>query len=191
MPVRSMEPLYVDRVFRDGGEVRTRLQRVTELLGAARIPYAVAGDFAVAYWVSRMDPAAARFPTDVDIVVRRADLGRIITALLPIGLSFVEHDGDLLLGPDSEVRAAVRVLFAGELARSDHAHPIPDVDESEPGGEYRVLSLEPLVRLLLTFDLSSDRMHLQDLLDVGLIDASWLSRLPPELAARLQEVFDA
>jgi hypothetical protein len=31
-------------------------------------------------------------------------------------------------------------------------------------------------------------MRLQDMLDVGLIDASWCDRLPPVLAARLREV---
>jgi hypothetical protein len=33
-------------------------------------------------------------------------------------------------------------------------------------------------------------MHLRDMLDVALIDASWLTQFPPELAARLQELLD-
>jgi hypothetical protein len=35
-----------------------------------------------------------------------------------------------------------------------------------------------------------DRVHLRDLLGVGLIDASWLPRLPSPLAERLQELLD-
>jgi hypothetical protein len=35
-----------------------------------------------------------------------------------------------------------------------------------------------------------DQVHLQDMVDVGLIDASWPSRLPSALAARLQELLD-
>jgi len=31
---------------------------------------------------------------------------------------------------------------------------------------------------------------LRDLLDVGLIDAGWLPRLAPDLAARLQQILD-
>jgi hypothetical protein len=31
---------------------------------------------------------------------------------------------------------------------------------------------------------------LRDLLEVGLMDATWLERLPPELAARLQTLID-
>jgi hypothetical protein len=33
-------------------------------------------------------------------------------------------------------------------------------------------------------------MHLRDMIDVELIDQSWCQRLPPELAARLQELLD-
>ena len=33
-------------------------------------------------------------------------------------------------------------------------------------------------------------MHVQDFLDIGLIDASWCDRLPPEPAARLRELLD-
>jgi hypothetical protein len=35
-----------------------------------------------------------------------------------------------------------------------------------------------------------DRMRLRDLLDVGLIDAAWPARAPPELAARLQKLIE-
>ena len=35
-----------------------------------------------------------------------------------------------------------------------------------------------------------DRMHLRDLLDIRLIDSSWLPRLLPEHAARLQQLID-
>ena len=43
--------------------------------------------------------------------------------------------------------------------------------------------------LLMSFRIV-DRVHVRDLLDVGLIDATWSGRLPPELAARLQELID-
>jgi hypothetical protein len=42
----------------------------------------------------------------------------------------------------------------------------------------------------LTSYRDKDRTHLRDLLDVGLIDATWPARFPPELAARLQQVLD-
>ena len=42
----------------------------------------------------------------------------------------------------------------------------------------------------LTAFRDKDRVHLRDMLDVGLIDASWLARLPASLAERLQELID-
>ena len=42
----------------------------------------------------------------------------------------------------------------------------------------------------LTSFRDKDRTHLRDLLAVGLVDASWLTRLSPELAARLQQLID-
>jgi len=36
-----------------------------------------------------------------------------------------------------------------------------------------------------------DKVHLLDLLDVGLIDEGWCGRLPPELAARLKELLES
>jgi len=38
--------------------------------------------------------------------------------------------------------------------------------------------------------LYKDRTHVRDMLSVGLIDASWPARFPPELAARLQHLID-
>ncbi len=36
-----------------------------------------------------------------------------------------------------------------------------------------------------------DRVHLRDMVDVGLVDASWQARLPAELAARLRQILDS
>jgi len=35
-----------------------------------------------------------------------------------------------------------------------------------------------------------DRVYLMDMIDVGLLDQTWLTRLPPELAARLQQLLE-
>ena len=35
-----------------------------------------------------------------------------------------------------------------------------------------------------------DQVHIQDFITVGLVDATWLARLPPELGARLQQLLD-
>lgn len=41
-------------------------------------------------------------------------------------------------------------------------------------------------RMKLTSFRDTDRMHLQDMLDVGLLDESWNDRFPKQLAARWQ-----
>jgi len=53
-----------------------------------------------------------------------------------------------------------------------------------------VINLEPLVRMKLTAFRRKDQVHILDMIDVGLVDASWRDRLPPELAERLQTLLD-
>ena len=43
---------------------------------------------------------------------------------------------------------------------------------------FRVLRLDALVSMKLTSYRLKDKVHLMDLLDVGLIDDSWFARLP-------------
>jgi hypothetical protein len=62
--------------------------------------------------------------------------------------------------------------------------------ESEAAGPFRILALESLVRMKLTSFRDKDRTHLRDLIEVGLIDAGWVSRFPSELGQRLQLLLD-
>ena len=93
-------------------------------------------------------------------------------------------------GPYAKAREAVHVIFAGEKVRPHEALPNPDAAQSVFLTNYKVLSLEALVQIKLTAFRIKDRMHLLDLLDVGLVDASWTQRYPPELAQRLQSLID-
>ena len=81
-------------------------------------------------------------------------------------------------------------MFAGEKARMEDEHPCPDIDESERAAEFQVVTLLALVRMKLLSWRDKDRTHLRDLIQVGLIDATWPARLPPPLAGRLQELLD-
>ncbi|WP_439628435.1 nucleotidyltransferase family protein [Gemmata sp.] len=173
-------------------KVRERLLRATAALERGGVPYAVIGGNAVAAWVSRVDEAAVRNTQDVDVLLRRADFDAAKAALEAAGFVY-RHAASIdmfLDGPGAKARDAVHVLFANEKVRESYALPTPDVTESEPGGTFRVLALEALVRMKLTSNRDKDRTHLRDFLDVGLIDASWPARFPPELAARLQHILD-
>ena len=181
-----------ERVAAAVEKVRDRLRRAVEALAAAKVPYAVVGGNAVAEWVGRADPAAVRNTQDVDILLRRVDLGAARAALEAAGFVYQQVAGvDLFLdGPDASPRDAVHVVFAGEKVRADYLLPAADVTESETGGAFRVLSLEALVRMKLTSNRDKDRTHIRDLIEVGLIDTTWPERFPPELAARLQHILD-
>ena len=181
-----------DRVMDAIEQVRDRLLRATAALERAQVPYAVIGGNAVSVWVGRRERAAVRFTKDVDLALRRADLGAAKAALEAAGFVYRHAASvDMFLdGPGATARDAVHVVFSGEKVRPEYVLPVPDVAESEPDESFRVLSLDALVRMKLTSFRRKDQVHLQDMLGVGLIDATWRDRLPPELAARLQEILD-
>ena len=173
-------------------KVRARLLRAAGALASAKVSYAVAGGNAVAAWVSRVDEAAVRNTQDVDIVLRRADLPAAQKALEQAGFVY-RHAASIdmfLDGPDAKARDAVHIVFAAEKVRPDYAAPVPDVSEAEETETFRLLSLDALVRMKLTSFRDKDRVHLRDLMEVGLVDASWLDRVPGTLRARLQELID-
>jgi hypothetical protein len=171
-------------------EVRERACRAATALRQAGIAHVVIGGHAVAAWVARVNKEAVRNTKDVDLLVRRADLSQMIQALQSAGFVHQNLAGiDLFLdGPDGSVRSAIHVVFAGEKVRPDYPVPSPDVSEAEQGPEFPVPTLDALVRMKLTSFRLKDQVHLFDLLEVGLIDESWGSRLPEPLAARLAEV---
>ena len=86
------------------------------------------------------------------------------------------------------VENAVHVLLACEKVRPEDPVPNPDVTEVKLGGPFRLLNLDALVRMKLTSFRRKDQVHLLDMLGVGLIDAGWAARFPPELAARLEHL---
>lgn len=181
-----------ERMERAVEKVRQRVLRSAAALEQAGVPYAVVGGNAVAAWVSRVDEAAVRNTQDVDILIRREDLPAAIEAMSKAGFIYRHVGGiDMLLdGPEAKARDAVHLVFAGEKVRPEYLLATPDVSESEAATSFRMLSLESLVRMKLTSFRDKDRTHLRDFLEVGLIDADWPARFPPELAARLQELID-
>jgi len=171
-------------------KVRERLLKATAALRLAGIDYAVAGGNAVAAWVAQVDEGAVRNTRDVDILIRRTDLDRVRGAMEKAGFIYRHSAGiDLFLDAENaSAREAVHIIFAGEMVRPEEPAANPDVSESQEAKDFRVLSLDALVRVKLTAFRTKDRMHLLDMLELGLIDASWCGRLSPVLSQRLQEL---
>ena len=172
--------------------VRDRLRRASAALESHGVLYAVIGGNAVAEWVGRVDRAAVRTTQDVDILLNRSDLDLAKVAMESVGFVYrhVASIDMFLDGPDAKARDAVHVIFAGEKVRKEYLLPTPLLSESEPTPDFRVLSLEALVRMKLTSYRRKDQVHLGDFIDIGTIDETWPAKFPAELAARLQERLD-
>jgi hypothetical protein len=180
----------LDRVEQAVAMVKERLKRTVGALDAAGIPHAVAGGNAVAAWVSRIDPAAVRTTVDVDILVARADLERAKAALEAVGFvhSFTFGIHIFVDGPNGKAREAVHIVFAGELVKPNDPVAAPDLSATDAHDGYRIVDLDRLIVMKLTAFRDKDKTHLRDMIDVGLIDAGTVARLPAELRPRLEEL---
>ena len=191
MPI-AWGPFSLDRMESAVEKVRQRLLKAAGALRTANVPYAVAGGNAVALWVSRVDEAAVRNTQDVDILIRRSDFAAAKAAMEAAGFAYRHVAGiDVFLDdPSAKPRQGVHLVFAKEQVRPHEPAANPDVSESEDAGDFRVLSLAALVRIKLTAFRDKDRTHLRDLIEVGLLDAEWLHKLPPALADRLRQLLE-
>lgn len=182
----------LDRMVRAVEKVRERLNRAVRALEAANIAYAVVGGNAVAAWVARIDEAAVRNTPDVDILLSRSDFELAMVALSDAGFVFRDVDGiaTFLDGPDAQARDSVHLIFAGERVRPGDPITAPEIIEVESTPTFRVITLDALVRMKLNSFRTKDRMHLRDLMDIGLLDGSWLPRSPFPLSRCLQDVLE-
>ncbi len=171
--------------------VERRLRQVTSALERAGIAYAVIGGNAVSAWIARTNPAATRTTKDVDLLVNRRDADRVGAVLEPLGFRRADLRRVLMfIDPEEpDPRSGVHFIWAGEKVRPSYPHPTPAVDEGVPDPQgWTVLSLPALVRMKLTSNRDIDRVHVRDMLAVGLIDAPVRASLPPDLRARLEEI---
>ncbi len=181
-----------DRMIAAVEAVRKRLRRAVGALELAGISYAVCGENAIGVWVSRVDPSSIRNTPDVDILIRRADLSAVTKAWEAVGFQHQMVAGaDNFLERDSQKhRDAVRVLYAGEKVHADDPLPSPKIDDMEQMGGFHVVSFEGLLRMEFNAYRLKNRVHLRDLIEVGLLDETWLPKLIPEQAAKLQALLD-
>jgi hypothetical protein len=185
-------PISWERMMNAVEGVRQRLLKATQALEAGGVPYAVIGGNAVAAWVSRVDEDLVRNTKDVDILIRRTDLNACIKTLEAAGFKHEKSFGvDLFLdGTIAKPSRAVHLLFAQERVKDGDTMATPDVADSEQDISFRIINLDALVRMKLVANRDHDRTHLRDLMRAGLIDRTWLNRVPAELVPRLQYVLD-
>ena len=185
------DELYA-RMERAVERVTQRLRKTVETLEAAGIRYAVVGGHAVRAWVTQVDEAAVRNTRDVDILIRKEDLADVVQAMTAAGFHHRQTAGlDMFVeDPNASARDAVHIIFAGAMERLDDFESNPDVDPLETADGFKTLPFQALVRMKLNSFRDKDRVHLRDMISLGMVDSSWLEALPPELATRLKSLLD-
>ena len=151
MVTPALQEATWERMIRAVEKVRERCARTVRILETAGIPYAVVGGHAVANWVASIDEGSVRNTRDVDILIRRADLDSVKSAMEADGFIFANAYGvDFFLdGPNAKPSEGVHLLYAGEKVKETDPVPTPEVTESERGAVFQVVSLEALVRMKL------------------------------------------
>ncbi|MEM7808578.1 MAG: nucleotidyltransferase family protein [Planctomycetota bacterium] len=184
--------MSINRAIAAVQQVRQRLFAVTTALENEEIPYAVIGGNAVAAHVATVDEAGVRNTRDVDVVLHWDDLRRASEALAAAG--FIQYEGKA--GISFHDRSEPKPRFDVDLVRAGVSidpqlrivHPGPKNFDRLSG--MRVLPLIDLVTVKLGQHRIVDRVHVRDMIDIGLVDETWLDRLQPELVARLKELLD-
>ena len=181
-----------ERMERAVEKVNERLRKTVAILEQANVPYAIVGGHAVRAWVAQVDEGAVRTTRDVDVLIRPADLPAMISAMTNAGFHYRRTaDVDMFTETsDASTREAVHVVLAGQMIRGDDFDPNPDIEPHTRANNFQTVEFATLVRMKLNSFRRKDQVHLLDLLDIGLIDSSWLPRLLPEHAARLQQLID-
>lgn len=175
------------RMERAVERVNDRLRRTVAILEAAGVPYAVVGGHAVRAWVAQVDETAVRNTRDVDILIRAEDLPALEAAMLSAGFHHRETAGMQMFveSPTGSARDAVHVVICGEWVRPGEHAPNPDIEPAVQAGGFRTVTLDALVRMKLNSFRDKDRVHLRDMISLGMVDASWLGRLPDPFRDRL------
>ena len=181
-----------ERMFRAVELVQERLNRACGALRQANVPYAVIGGNAVAAWVATIDDGAVRNTRDVDLLLAEEDLPQATEALQAVGFvrTKVMEVIVFLDGPEGKPSQGLHILLAGRKVKPEYASPTPSIDQSVEINEKLIVELESLVEMKLNSYRRKDQTHLLDMIHVGLIDATWPDRFPPQLGQRLQILFD-
>ncbi len=179
-----------NRMERAVEKVNERLRKTVQIIEAAKVPYAVIGGHAVRAWVAQVEEAALRTTRDVDILVRPADLPALIKAMTAAGFHYRNTSGlDMFVEhPDASTRDAVHVLLVGNIERG--GEPNPDIEPVTRADDFQTVALSTLVRMKLNAFRDKDRVHLRDMISLGMIDATWLDDYPEKLRSRLKQLLD-
>jgi hypothetical protein len=167
------------------------LERIVNLLRQAGESFEVIGGMAVnAHLLAARERSRTFVTRDIDLLVRRDDLSKIVAAAEAGGYQAKIVGGHMLIRPSQQPAEAVHLVFSGERSKSIHPLPHPPIRPEEKQLFELIVPVAPLsdlVRMKLNSLRPKDLVHLETLDDAGLIDAEIEADLPPVLSERLSE----
>ncbi len=167
------------------------LYKITDPLAAANIPHEVIGGLAVLIHVEEADPAHSVLTRDVDLLIRRSDLERVIAVAESQGFRFRHAAGLDMLLHGGKAANAVHLLFTGEKVKPSQVIPNPELSPERKmiqGREVAVVPVADLLRMKLSANRDKDRVHIRSLDAAGLITPEIERGLPEPLRAKLRHV---
>ena len=181
--------LFEERVF----ELIGTLQKLSVPLEKADIRHELVGGLAVFLHVENADSTHSSLTRDIDLMIRRADLRRVIAVAEEHGFRFRHSSGvDMLLyGETSSARNAIHLLFSGEKVKETQAEAHPDIRPVRAGlhgQDFLVIPVGDLVRMKLSSWRDKDRVHVRGMDAAGLITGDVELELSEELRSRLRHV---
>ncbi len=181
--------LFEERVF----ELIGTLQELSLPLEQAGVPHELVGGLTVFLHVENVDSTHSSLTRDINIMIRRDDLSRVVAIAEGHGFLFRHSAGmDMLLfGKTNSARNAVHLLYAGERVKATQLElhpPINPVRAGLHGQDFWVIPVLDLVRMKLSSYRDKDRVHIRGMDAAGLITRDVEQRLSEELLARLPNV---
>lgn len=181
--------LFEERVF----ELIGTLQKLSLPLEQAGVPHELVGGLAVFLHVENADSTHSSLTRDIDIMIRRDDLPRVVSIAEQLGFRYRHSAGlDMLLyGESNSARNAVHLLFAGERVKQTQieAHPaIRPVRAGLHGQDFLVVPVADLVLMKLSAYRDKDRVHVRGMDAAGLITQAVEQALNEELRFRLGHI---
>ena len=181
--------LFEERVF----ELIGTLQKLSVPLEQAGVPHELVGGLAVFLHVENADSTHSSLTRDIDVMIRREDLPRVVAIAEKHGFRFRHSAGlDMLLyGETNSARNAVHLLFSGEKVKAAQleAHPgIRPVRAGLHGQDFLVIPVLDLVRMKLSSNRDKDRVHVRGMDAAGLITKAVEHGLSEDLRSRLRHI---
>jgi hypothetical protein len=177
--------------FEEKNKVHETLRRITKRLNDLNIPYAVVGGMAMFAHGFR------RFTEDVDLLVTRESMDRILAELE--GLGYVQPPGTSTKLRDTQSGVRIEFLITGQYPGDGKPKPVVFPDPSTAAVEIddvRYLNLAKLIDLKLASGLSAahrvkDLGDVQELIRALRLPADFSDRLDPSVRPKYVELWDA